>query len=100
VNIQIGEDYRIVNDSHNLILLRKRVSDPNHHFSKGIPKVSWEVEGYFSKFEHIVDRIVEKEIRTSNVKTLEELTKKVEETKELLVTKINQVTEYEEEQEE
>jgi hypothetical protein len=100
MNIQIGENYRIVNDVNNLILLRKKTSDPNHHFSKGVMKVSWEVEGYFAKIEHIVDRLVEKEICISDVTTLEELIKKVEETKKVLVTKIKQATEYEEKQEE
>lgn len=98
MNLQIGEDYRVVSDSNNLILLRKRVSDPNHHFSSGVPRVSWEVEGYYGRYEHLVNHLVEKEIRMSDATTLEELVKKVEKTKAVIVNKVNEAIGYDEEQ--
>ncbi|WP_121616634.1 hypothetical protein [Virgibacillus halodenitrificans] len=98
MNIAVGEDYRITNDSHNLILLRKRVSDPNHHFSGGIPKITWEVEGYYRSVDHLVNRLIEKEILMSNVTTLGDLIKKVEEIKTFLAQKVNEAIEYEEKQ--
>lgn len=98
LNLQIGENYRVVSDPNNLILLRKRVSDPNHHFSRGVPRVSWEVEGYYGKFGHLVEHLVEKEIRMSDATALEELVKKVEETKAVLIKKVNEAIGYDEEQ--
>lgn len=91
MNIPIGDNYRIVSDPNNLILLRKRVSDPNHHFSSGVPKVSWEVEGYFGRVEHLVNRLVDKNILTSEATSLEELKKEVIETKEVLVKEISKL---------
>lgn len=94
MDIEIGGNYRLVSDPNNLILLRKRVSDPNHHFSNGVSKVSWDVEGYFGRVEYIANRMVDKDILLSDAASLEELKNEVKEAKEAITKQLSQLLHY------
>jgi hypothetical protein len=73
MNIQLGENYRIESDAYNYILKRRKVSDPNHRFSKGIAKETWVDIGYFGKLSHLVNHLIELEIKHSDAETLQDL---------------------------
>ena len=100
MDIRIGENYRITKDSLNFILLRKKKSDPNHHFSKGVARESWGIVGYYSKFEHLADSLIEKEIKENEVKILLELVAFVKEIKQHLTVQLRDTVSNTEEVEE
>lgn len=75
--IKIGENYRITKDTLNCILSKQKESDPEHHFSKGVPKKTWKVIGYFGKPEHLMSALIERTIKELRVTSLEEFVSKV-----------------------
>lgn len=74
MEINIGERFIITCDKYNWILQERVYTDPIHKFSKSTePKEKIVDIGYFSKLEHLVNRVISEELKSSDSKTLEEL---------------------------
>jgi hypothetical protein len=93
MNIQVGENYRIESDKYNYILKNRKVSDPTHRFSKGIAKETWEDVGYFSKLEHLVHRLIELEVKTSDTTNLLDVVRVINEIATFKVSEIKNLKE-------
>jgi hypothetical protein len=91
MNIQVGENYRIESDKYNYILKKRHVSDPNHRFSSGQAKETWEDIGYYSKLEHLVNRLVELEVKTSDTTNLLDVVRVINEIATFKVSEIKKV---------
>jgi len=93
MNIQVSENYRIETDKYNYILKKRHVSDPNHRFSSGQAKESWEDVGFYSKLEHLVNRLVELQVKSSNATNLLDVVRVINEVTTFKVSEIQKVIE-------
>ena len=74
MEIKIGDKYLVVTDKYNWILKEKRIIDPKHHFSKSDDSAErWVDIGYYTKLEHIVNSLLEKELKESECNSIREL---------------------------
>ena len=92
-NIQVSENYRIETDKYNYILKKRHVSDPNHRFSSGQAKESWEDVGFYSKLEHLVNRLVELQVKSSNATNLLDVVRVINEVTTFKASEIQKVIE-------
>lgn len=78
LNIDINEDFRIVSDSHNVIIQRRHIVDPRKSpkFSEGMDatvRVEYRDWKYASNITQVADIILQQRIRESDAVTLREL---------------------------
>ena len=79
LNIDINEDFRIVSDSHNVIIQRRHIVDPTKSpaFKPGITDPTIRVEyrdwKYASNIAQCADIILQQRIRESDAVSLREL---------------------------
>lgn len=74
MQIQLGENYLITTDKYNWILKEKRVTDPDHHLAKSDKAEIYYVDiGYYGKLEHLIKSLLNKELKGSEVNSVEGL---------------------------
>lgn len=92
MNIQVGDNYLIKSDNLNYILYRKHVSDPNHRFSSGEAKASWEPVGYFNRWKQLASYLLERELKESEALLFQDLTAVMEKVEHTLVRRLEEVS--------
>lgn len=91
MNLQVGENYRIETDKYNYILKKRHVSDPNHRFSNGQAKETWNDIGYYAKLEHLVNVLIEQEVKDSDTVNLLDVVRVINEIAKFKVSEIKEV---------
>lgn len=82
MNIELNDQYRINKDNHNYILQEKKYPDPNSKFTKDPNAYRWIDVGYYGKLKHLVDGLIEREVKTSTVEDIRDIVHLVETVKE------------------
>lgn len=72
--IDLGEHWRLSTDRYNYILQRKRVRQLK---SKDCGQTYYTIEGYYQSIDHVLEAIVDLEIKDCDVKTLLSLQRKL-----------------------
>jgi hypothetical protein len=73
MDIILNDKYKITSDKYNYILQEKRQPNPNHHKTKNQNEVRWVDLGYYGKYSDLINALIEKEIKTSDVKNFNEI---------------------------
>ena len=74
----VGKDWKIETDSLNVILYRRKVSDPNSHLTKVVGVERWVVSGYYSSVKSALHGMVEQGIRDADLVDLRVLDAKID----------------------
>jgi len=82
LNIRIGEKWIITSDSCNYILRRITKDKETKKEIFGEPT-------YYNKLRHLVDELIEKDVRNTNIKSLEKLAKHIADFKEEIKKEIS-----------
>lgn len=77
MNIVLNDKYRITSDKHNLILQEKKKPNKNHHMTKNLNEIRWIDVGYYGNYSHLVEALLQKEIKDSEATSLIELEKTI-----------------------
>lgn len=72
--IDLGEKWRLSTDRYNYILQRKRVRQLK---SKDCGQIYYTIEGYYQSIDHVLEAILDLEIKDCDVKTLNALYKRL-----------------------
>ena len=77
MEIQLNDNYRITSDKLNYILQKLIHPDPTHHKTKDISP-RWVDVGYYGNLSHLINSLIELEIKESEVNNLIDLNNKIQ----------------------
>ena len=89
VNIQLTDDYRVRVDTYNYILQKKNIVQDKE--SENYGKEVWHTIGYYSSLERVVDKLVDLEIRQSDLTEISTVVKLVEGIKAEIISNLERV---------
>lgn len=79
--IDLNDKYQIRTDAYNYILQEKTVPNANHHMTKNTNEIRLKDVGYYRNYSHLVNALIEKDIKESGALNLKEVVNVIEETK-------------------
>ncbi|USK56557.1 hypothetical protein LIS82_08835 [Cytobacillus solani] len=88
--IIVGDKYLIDSDKYNWILKEKRVSNPDHHLSKSSETKEHFVDiGYFGKIEHLINSLLNRDLKSYEINSLDDLKQTLKQMENKLKIEIN-----------
>jgi hypothetical protein len=88
MKIKLNDKYRVTSDKYNYILQEKKLPDPNHHFTIKSNEIRWVDVGYYGNIRHLINALLENEIKQSDVTKLEDIILLLRDVRESIVNKI------------
>lgn len=92
MNIKLNDKYRITSDTHNYILQEGKYPDPHHKMTKNTHEIRWNDVGYYGNINHLIESLLEREIKESDAYNWSDVIKKLEETKVSITEKLSEVS--------
>jgi hypothetical protein len=71
MNIRLTDDYKLVTDPHNYVLQKRNVVQDKE--SENYGKETWNSIGWYARLEYLVNKLIELEIKQSDVTQMKEL---------------------------
>ncbi|KEF40142.1 hypothetical protein M670_00158 [Schinkia azotoformans MEV2011] len=91
--IYLGDNYRITKNEICWMLQEKKISDPNHQWSKSDKQTeNWVTVSYHSRIEHLINHLLNRCLLQSNVNTLEDIKTALKHTENSLKIRVEQVS--------
>lgn len=92
MKLTIGENFRVYTDEYNWVLEQKSIVSAERS-KTGQPYETWAKVGYFGNPHHLIRNVLERDLKDSECKSIQELQTRLESAEKRLKIEINKVVE-------